>query len=303
MRFFAVAILYALFLSGPVHAFDGKRTLGYGTQFNNDQLGDGRDRWQTGSQVVSVIRGQSWDGTLPGMPGEIVEYRFRAALAAPQSLTFPAPGDRRYAATLAIGAHTHFQGPLLEHSVGVDLVGIGPMTGIGAVQSLVHDLLGGPDPAAAQALQLQNALYPTATFEMGRSVRFGDMVTFRPFVETIAGAEVLARVGADLTIGSVWSGNLSLRDVVTGHRYEGLRGGTTGFGLSIGGDIAAVASSVYFPTNLGYTVMPTRSRLRAGLRYQGARFGSFYGLTYLSPEFQAQPRGQMVGTIRINARF
>ncbi len=303
MKFLAT-FLIALALAAPADAqsFDGKRHLGYGTQFNNDTLADGRDRWQTGSYVVSAVRGNEWTGDLPLRMGEIVEYRLRGSLAAPESLTRPQPGDRRYAATLSFGVHSHFQSSWAEHSVGVDLVATGPMAGIGGIQSLIHDLLSGPSPAAAQANQIGNAVYPTATFEMGRTYSLGSSVTLRPFVETIVGVEVLARAGADVNIGSVWQGDLSVRDVITGHRYDGVRGKGTGFGLTVGGDFAAVASSAYFPAG-GPAAQETRSRARAGLTYQGKRFGGFTGITYLSPEFKGQRSGQLVGTLRVNLSF
>lgn len=46
-------------------------TLGWGRLLNNDALGDGKDRWRTGSYVLSRVRGPSWTGALPEMPGEI----------------------------------------------------------------------------------------------------------------------------------------------------------------------------------------------------------------------------------------
>ncbi|MBV0911222.1 lipid A deacylase LpxR family protein [Rhodobacteraceae bacterium ASV31] len=290
-------------LATTAHGFDGKQTLGTGRQFNNDTIGDGRDRWQTGSYVVSVVRGPEWSGALPDRMGEIVEYRFRAALAAPESLTNPRPGDRRYAATLSLGAHTHFQSGGFEHSAGIDIVGIGPMTGVPGIQTLIHDLFNGPSPTAAQALQLGNSLNPTATFEIGRPIALGERVRMRPFVETIAGVEVLARAGVDFEIGRLGLGDMMLRDVVTGQRYPGVRSPATGFGLTLGADFAAVSSSAYFPASLGYTIADTRTRLRLGLRTQGKRFGTFYGLTYLSPEFQGQRSGQLIGSLRVNAKF
>ena len=72
-------------------------TLGWGRMFTNDGLGDLEDRWRTGSYTVSRVRGPSWSGELPGRFGEILEFRARAEIIAPENLTVAAPGDRRYA--------------------------------------------------------------------------------------------------------------------------------------------------------------------------------------------------------------
>ena len=35
-------------------------TLGWGRLLTNDAIGDGKDRWRTGSYVLSRVRGPSW---------------------------------------------------------------------------------------------------------------------------------------------------------------------------------------------------------------------------------------------------
>ena len=79
-------------LASPIAA-EQRVTLGWGRLFTNDALGDGRDRWRTGSYTVSRIKGISWSGELPTTPGEIVEFRFRADTIAPASLTDPDKGN------------------------------------------------------------------------------------------------------------------------------------------------------------------------------------------------------------------
>ena len=39
-------------------------TLGWGRLLTNDLLGDGRDRWRTGSYTLSRVRGPAWGGSL-----------------------------------------------------------------------------------------------------------------------------------------------------------------------------------------------------------------------------------------------
>jgi hypothetical protein len=126
-----------------------------------------------------------------------------------------------------------------------------------------------------------------------------------PFLEVRAGVETLARVGVDLTIGTLGEGGLRLRDQVSGQRVAALNGGEAlgGWSFLLGADTAYVASSVYLPDNRG-----PRPRRDAPPPARGVNFGLgdsnfFYGVTYLSEEFEGQPEGQVVGTLSIDLRF
>jgi len=278
-------------------------TLGHARLLTNDAFGDSKDRWQTGSYAASILRGLSWDGTLPSRPGEILEYRLRAQVLAPADLVAPAPGDRRYAGVLAAGLFTHFAFAQLETSVGVELAATGPQTGIGNLQRAVHNLIGLPEPLA-QGNQIGNAVYPSALAEVGRTLRFGDALALRPFVELQAGVETLARMGGDLVLGGLGRGALMVRDTVTGQRIEGINGADgTGLSFSLGGDVARVFDSAYLPAGGAATLLDTRRRLRLGLNWQGERAEVFYGLTLLGREFDTQPEHQVVGSVRVRLEF
>ena len=54
----------AITLAAPAHAED-RQGIGIGRLFNNDFFGDNRDRWRTGSNVISLLRGLGWEGQLP----------------------------------------------------------------------------------------------------------------------------------------------------------------------------------------------------------------------------------------------
>ena len=43
--------------------------------------------------------------------------------------------------------------------------------------------------------------------------------------------------------------------------------------------------------------------VEAGLRWRGEKSEVFYGVTHLSREFQGQPTGQTVGSLRLKLRF
>lgn len=277
------------------------RQLGFGMLIVNDSFADMRDRWQSASVATSRVYGRGWDGALPGQAGEIIEVRFGVQIVTPANLA--APGvDRPYGTALSLGLHTHLAHRGWETALGGDLVMTGPQTGLDEVQDNLHRAFGLVGPSAAmRATQIADGLHPTLVVETGREVSFG-RARLRPFVEGRAGAETLLRGGVDLMFGQ-GAGDLMARDPVTGHRYRAVGGDGTGLGFVLGGDIAHVSDSVFFPGTSLVTMEDSRTRLRAGLGWQGETAGGFYGLTWLSPEWKGQPEGQLVGALRVNFRF
>jgi hypothetical protein len=300
MRLIAMTVAMVLACL-PVRA-EERVTLGWGRLFTNDAIGDGDDRWRTGSYTLSRVRGVSWAGRLPTRAGDILEFRFRGEIIAPENLTTAAPGDRRYAGTLSVGLHTHFMLGGAEASAGGDLVVIGPQTGLGSFQRAAHDLLGIAEPQVL-GNQIADRITPTVTGEIARSLPLGGGVTLRPFLEAAAGAESLVRVGGDIVIGGAWDGALMLRDPVTGQRYAGVSAADRGVSFTFGADIARVFDSDYLPAGGAAVLSDERTRVRAGVEWQGERAGIFYGLTYLGPEFEGQDEGQVTGSLRVNFGF
>lgn len=298
----AALFVMALLPTASVQAQD-RVTLGWGRFFDNDAIGDGHDRWRTGAYTVSMLRGtSSWTGILPETPGEILEFRLRAETIAPASLIAPDPSDRRYAGVLTLGLHTHFGWQGNEVSLGADMVVTGPQTGIGRFQSWVHDQLGLEKPQVL-GNQIGNGAYPTLVAEIGRTMQMG-RVSLRPFGELRAGAESLVRVGGDVAIGEFGRGDLMLRDPVTGQRYRGITGvHDSSISFVLGADMAHVFDSVYLPADGVASLTNHRSRARAGVQWQGQRASAFYGVTYLSPEFDQQKEGQFIGSLNINFSF
>ena len=182
-------------------------TLGFGRLLSNDVLGDGKDRWRTGSYVISKLRGRSaWSGQRPTQFGDILEYRLRGEVFAPESLTAPVAGDRQFAGTWSLGVHTHFRRGQIDISTGLDLVITGKQTGLGDMQDAFHDVLGTPRPSPLVLdNQIKNGFHPTFSAEFSRPVQLSDRVLLRPFIEARAGDETLVRVGADLLIGGGWA--------------------------------------------------------------------------------------------------
>lgn len=287
----------------PAVATD-RQTIGWGRFFNNDYIGDGKDRWHTSSYTISRVRGPEWAGDLPQTFGQVLEFRFRLEQITPAELSAPAANDRRYAGIMAFGYHSHSKLREEELSLGVDLVFIGPQTGLSGLQDYIHDGIGLPDGGPSYAAQFANDAVLSGTGELGRQIVLRENLTLRPFVEGQIGLENLVRAGMDVTLGRLAKDGMMLRDVTTGQRYNAVQGPQgRGFSLTFGGDIAAVASSYLLPKGGAVSASTTRTRLRTGLNWQGEKSFVFFGLTYLSPEFTQQSEGQTLGSLSLMVRF
>ena len=290
----------ALLTATPAARAEGYHFLGHGRLVNNDVFWGRLDRWQTASVASSYVWGWDRAGSLPATPGRLLEFRFEAKIIAPETLVRPAPGDRPYANALSFGLHSHFERRGAEVSLGADLAITGDQTGLYRVQDAIHDLMDIAGPSErTRAAGIGNGVHPTLSFEAGRSIGM-DGATLRPFVEARLGVETYLRAGADLTIGRVGQGGLLVRDPVTGQRYRAIDGTAPGYSFVIGADHALVHQSAFLPAP---NRPLDRTRIRAGLHWDGSRGRGFYGLTWLSPEFAGQDEGQIVGSLRLDFDF
>lgn len=277
-------------------------TLGWGRLFTNDIFGDARDRWRTGSYTLSRIRGEEWTGQLPTTFGSLLEFRAVGETIAPADLVNPDPTDRRYVGSLTFGLHTHFDMQGFETSLGANMVITGPQTGASDLQRRIHDLVGLPEPQVFDT-QIGDNILPTAVAEIGRTIALSQ-AQVRPFVEAQAGAETFVRVGADLSFGGYTREALMLRDGPSGQRYRAVAGSRSGgFSFSLGGDMARVFDSQYFVAGDLAQANDTRSRLRAGVHWQGESAEMFYGVTWLGKEFTTQPDTQVLGSVNVRFKF
>lgn len=288
-------------------ATGGWARVGYGRLIVNDVIGDGKDRWRTGSVASSRIYMQggeaAWTGQAPTQFGELLELRFLGQVITPEDLRSPAAGDRRQAGALSLGLHSHVQRQNWEISLGGDLVAIGPQTGLDGLQNWLHGIISAPRLSdEVRDTQIGNTWRPTVVAEIAQSIDLSEQASLRPFAELRAGDETLLRAGVDLMIGQTGTGELWVRDPVTGHRYRTMYI-NEGLGVVLGGDIAHVDSSAYLPEGEAAVLKSTRSRLRAGLHWQGESDAAFFGLTYLGEEFEGQDGGQLVGAVRWKWQF
>lgn len=302
MKFCRMAAALVLAIGPGAALAEGRVTLGWGRLFDNDAIGDGQDRWHSGSYSVSILRGTEWTGALPENLGQIVEWRFRADTIAPSNLIDPDPADRRYAGSVSLGLHSQVIWQGLEVNLGADMVAIGPQTGISDFQKRVHGIVGMGKPDTSN--QIGNAIRPTVMAELGRSFDLGPDIAFRPFVAGQAGVETLVRLGGDLAIGHFGQRSVMLRDDVTGQRYRAVAAALEpGLSLTLGGDVARVFASAYLPADGAVVASNSRTRLRAGVHWQGSLAAVFFGMTYLSPEYAGQKDGQVVGSLNLSLRF
>jgi len=290
--------LTLLTLATPMAAQEREK-IGVGRLFNNDYFGDGRDRWRTGSYVLSFVTSPAAYNNDASPMGQVLEYRLRGEIIAPENAS---SDDRPYVGALSVGAHTHFGHGPLQYAVGADVVAVGPQTGLAEFQNRFHDAFGLRQPATQNPLA--DDVFVSGTAAAVYRYRFSDMMSLRPFVEASAGSEDLVRVGGDVLIGAVGQDDLLLRDVVTGQLYQGTDDGAAGVSYLLGADIAAVSGSAFLPESDGYIVSDTRTRARAGVMWQPhTDMSFFYGMTYLGEEYEGQSEGQFVGSMRLNFNF
>jgi len=288
-----------MLLALPVAA-DDRRTLGIGRLFSNDHIGDGHDRWRTGAYALSVLRGPTWDGRPPPDAGALLEYRLRAEIIAPGAVS---PVDRPYVGMLAFGVASHQALGAANLALGVEIAVIGPQTRLDDFQTWFHDRTSLPAPRGLDS-QLPDSVHPGVFAELARPWHITPALTLRPFAEARTGIEDLVRNGADAILGRIGHGDLWLRDVPTGQLYRGIAAPQAGLALVAGADVTWLNESAYLPADRGFSALQRRQRARIGLHWQAApNLSLFYGATWLSPEFDGQTEGQVLGSLTLNVHF
>lgn len=299
---FSMSPSYAegLFKSKPA----GEKKVQISSSFTNDFLGDGDDRWRTGSLDVSATFGGGDLRDLPEKAWERYQLRFRGEIITPSNITTPSATDRQYAGVLGLGLFTHFQKNSYDLYYGGELVFIGDSTGVGDLQENFHDLLDILPPSEAVLdSQIPNSIYPTLHGGVSKSFR-SDKRLIRPFAEVQTGVESFARVGADIIFGTTLVNDFLVRDSVSGQLISHSRADSSkGFGFLIGADAAYVVDSNYLPNSGSLEFENFRPRARAGLAFQKEKIGLFYGVSWLGKEFRSQSESQVVGTINLNVSF
>lgn len=242
----------------------GTQVVGLGW---NDHLGDGGDRWKTGGASLSVIR-----------PG--IEVNARALVVTPPGRTatqYAGLGVYRRAETARLGIEIGWQGdplPLFE------------------AREALHSLTGmnGHEPGDV----LDSGPHINLEGRHAWPLRRGD-VELAPFVQASVGTrEVSARVGGDVLVGVARARTVEL---ATGAPMLGAGDGLT---LFVGGDVGHVAHDALLGDADPEEVV---ARARAGVFVGLGRIGIGFSLNWLSPEFEGQPEGQLIGAAQVAYRF
>ena len=307
LSLFALFVASASFAQAEGLSFGVEReTVGVGRQFNNDWLGDGKDRWRSSSYVVSFVRAPEWNGVLPDSAGRLLEYRLRHEIVAPRFLSGAGSDDRPYAGQFSAGIHTHFMRGRAEYSLGADVVALGPQAGAAEMQNWFHTIIGEPliDSDVIDN-QIPNQIALAGSAEIAWPIHpANENTTYRPFLAAQAGVEEIARLGGDVIVGGAGEGALWLRDVVTGQLYRGATGDADGLVFIFGADYGVVGDSLLLPATSGVQALESRYRLRAAAHWQlDDEMTWSYGITYLSEEFVDQSEGQLVGSVKLNFNF
>ncbi|NNL19500.1 MAG: DUF2219 family protein [Boseongicola sp.] len=289
--------LTALVLGLGAGVADARERLGWSVAISNDSIGEFLDRWQSSSVQFGTFLGPEWTGAAPERFGEMLEFRFRTDILTPAALDTPDPSDRRHAGVLAFGVHSYATPGRFEVRGGVDLVVVGPQTGMLDLQQELHKLLGFTVPELDD-FQIEDTARLDFSGEVARVWDLGS-ARLRPFVEAQMGSEDFVRAGFDVTFGALGRGDQMVRSVTTGHRVPVGLGSGEGFSFVVGADVARVVDSLYLPESLGYELTPLRKRVRVGAHYRADPWDVFYGIAWLGEEFEAQPEGQLVGTFQI----
>ncbi|MGH1368464.1 MAG: lipid A-modifier LpxR family protein [Maritimibacter sp.] len=297
-----LGVLFLVLCASPLLA-EGRVYLGMGGLSSNDAYGDFQDRWQTASRSHSFVFGPEGTVSAPADIGAVLELRSGFQVITPDNTMTPAPGDRPVVGVLRSGVHTHFSRLGAEFVLGAGVEAMGPATQVTALQDRFHATLGFDQIAApVLAAQMGNKLRPMLGAEAAWSMQMDPNITFRPFAELRAGLESYGRIGADLLIGDGFGHGLLGRDYVTGQPYK-ITDPHDGPSVSLllGADTAAMLNSQFLPAATPATTL--RTRIRAGMMVEDSAFSFYYGATYLTPEFQGQPSGQLLGSMQIKMRF
>jgi hypothetical protein len=294
-----IGVALALAVAAEAAAAGERVYLGPAYAIGNDSIGQARDRWQSSQLLGSLFFGPRTEAPRALDVGRLLELRLTHQLISPESLDAPAPDDRPFAGAFGFEVLTHGEAGGAEVTLGAGLVVTGPQTGTFDAQRWLHERLGFPLPAT-EGREVEDGVYPSFVAEVGRSYGWGPRV--RPFAEVRAGVEDLARAGVDLTWGDFGTESVVIRDAVSGQRVPVLWGPReTGVSFIAGLDAAAVGWSAFLADD-GLTPEP-RYRVRGGVRWQGERWSLYYGATWLSPEFEGQREGQVVGIVQVGASF
>ncbi|MEM7189306.1 MAG: lipid A-modifier LpxR family protein [Pseudomonadota bacterium] len=292
----------------------------------NDHLGDGKDRWKTAGLTQSCVFPQIMLSDQPWFENyaAAVELQVRGMLITPDDTSSVGAGDRPYAQYLGIGGYLRLWGQpdylgagftaQTEDRLGIELGYQGDPLPLFEIADAFHDAAGMATTNRTAANTLDGEFL--ATLEARRTWRLhGQLgphdVNVAPFVQASAGMrENSVRAGTDIILGTslearTWNYDTGIGALIPGGaKYrEGIH-----WALWVGGDVGYVASDAFLDGGFsgnGPSVdrTPFTARLRAGLIYDYEDVSFSFSMNWMSPEFDSQSEGQLVGAAQIEIAF
>lgn len=267
--------------------------LGQVGLFTNDYLGDGHDRWRSGSKWESYV--------LPSRVVEAWEFRWRTEIISPWKRS--SATDRQYVDGIGLAGFAHLSYGNLNTRVGAESLWVGPQTGLAALQKRVHAIVGTDrlhDPDGPGVSRIGDQWLGMMSAETSYEWRVGRNVLLRPYGGVQMGYETFSRAGVDVVIGAATQAPIWVRDPASGALMPITTDRTAGLSVIGGADITHVRQSDLLQ---GVTPEGQRHRARLGLQWQGQRATIFAGQAWLSPEFVGQSEGQRIGLLSLSLSF
>ncbi|MGD1923694.1 MAG: lipid A-modifier LpxR family protein [Paracoccaceae bacterium] len=290
----------------------------------NDRIGDGQDRYKTGGMTQSWVFPETLFLDERLIPGSVsaFELQGRGFIATPDN-TQAGGGvsDRPFVQYVGVGAYLRsWDRPdridatttgVLETRAGVEVGWQGEPLPLFEIQEALHD---DTQVALSSANTVDGEflvnLELEGVYRRQSSTRYLDL-DIAPFVRVSTGMrENSIRGGMDVIIGSSLAARTWNREPAIGALLPGGSQQRGGFhwALWIGGDVGYIASDVFLDG--GFTAdgpdvarEELTTRFRAGLMLEYDPFAIVYSINWLSPEFDLQPEGQLIGAVSLKYRF
>lgn len=298
--YFSFLILVAI-MSSQVFAEGRAAYRGEVGSFVNDFIGDGHDRWHTGSYQKSYYSQGYQLGWVDG-----IELRSRSQIVTPWSPSKQKDGDRPYSTAIGVGgfAHGHLAG--FETRIGGEVILLGDGTGLETLQRTIHDGMGmgnSFDPNRSDIDQVDNGLTSRFDIEIARTLRTSEFSMIRPYTEVTFGGDQYNTIGTDVIIGPLASASIWTRDVVTGRLLTPQVNEIRGVSIVAGLDARSARSSIHLPEGARVNIEPMQFRARIGMQSSSSFANIFIGQARLSEDFVGQTDSQRVGMLSISFSF
>ncbi|WP_170765450.1 lipid A-modifier LpxR family protein [Ruegeria lacuscaerulensis] len=271
--------------------------------FTNDFFGDGQDRWRSASYTLFF----GFEGEKTG--GVAHDFRARAEIISPWGAkSQPTDDDRPYVGLLGFGVFANDSYGEWQYNAGAEVLFTGEQTHIADFQQGFHDLTGiaGYLPNDMPHEHVGDSVTGMVSAEIARGYVLSDSFYFRPFVGVQAGYETFGRVGVDLLIDGYANAQRYVRDPISGFLQPSSperASKMNDMSFLLGADYTYVTHSDFFPDWSDVEMTKSRFRARAGVQVRIRKVSTFFGLTYLSKEFESQVESQTIGVLSLEFPF